>query len=158
MTSRSDPVDRRLGMRPVTAAAAATLRAAAATGVRISLLSNTSPGQDRRRALHTAGLADLFGDRVFQSRELGIGKPDAAIYEHVLSILDVGRDQVLCCGNNLANDVYPAVLLGIRAVLLATGPPSGLPARVTVITDITGLVRLLTGTSPTHTVTTGETR
>ncbi|WP_075897732.1 HAD family hydrolase [Actinomadura sp. CNU-125] len=131
-------------MRPVSPAAEEAIRAAHEAGVVLALLSNTQPGQDRRRALKAAGLDALFGDRVFLSHELNLAKPNPAVYEHVLTDLQARPAQVLMCGNNLEHDILPAAAQGIRAVLVGRAP-GRLPPGATDILSIAELPTLLTG-------------
>ncbi|MEU4827750.1 HAD family hydrolase [Actinomadura sp. NPDC023710] len=146
LTSCGDPVDPVLGMRPVAEAARAAVRELHAAGLVLALVSNTVPGQDRRRALKAAGLDELFADRVYLSHELGLDKTHPGFYPYVLDELDVAPSALLVCGNNIDTDVRAPALLGIRAVLL--GPlaaPAHLPPRARLIARIGDLPRILTG-------------
>lgn len=81
-------------------------------GATTAVLSNTN-------ALHwetqidAERVAGLF-DRRFLSYELGLVKPDAAIFERALTDLDVPADQVLFLDDNQVN-VEAARLVGLRA-------------------------------------------
>ncbi|OLT34375.1 hypothetical protein BJF79_07340 [Actinomadura sp. CNU-125] len=145
LTDPADPVDLDLCMRPVTPAARTSMRAAADAGVTLALLSNTGPGQDRRRALQAAGIADLFGDRVYLSHELGISKPDRVVFEYVLTDLGVDPEQALSVGNNIDNDISPAVQLGMRAVFISRWQLGKCFPGMTWISSIAALPVLLTG-------------
>lgn len=145
LTDATNALDLTLGMRPVTTAAKTAMRAAAETGVTLALLSNTAPGQDRRPALAAAGIDDLFGDRVFLSHEIGVAKPDPAAFEYVLNNLGVDPEETLSVGNNAANDICPAVQLGMRAVLVSRWPLGNRPPGTTWLSSITSLPVLLTG-------------
>lgn len=150
LTSRHDQIDHSLGMRPVSADAEQVIWDLDRAGVTLALVSNTRPGQDRRRALRAARIDGFFGDRVYLSDELGVAKPDRRIWERVLAGLAVDPEQLLYCGNNLAHDIYPAASQGIRTVLLGGAPPRGLPSGATRIASITQLPGLLTGTETDH--------
>lgn len=146
LTSKSDQIDHTLGMRPITADAEQAIWDLDRAGVTLALVSNTTPGKDRRRALQAARIDALFGERVYLSHELGTAKPDQRIWRHVLADLVIVPEQLVYCGNNVALDIYPAAAQGIRAVLLSCAPPPGLPPGATHIASITQLPGLLTGT------------
>ncbi|MGP4029698.1 HAD family hydrolase [Actinomadura sp. 3N407] len=150
LTSGHDQRDHALGMRPVTAEAEQAIWDLDQAGVTLALVSNTQPGQDRRRALEAARVDGAFGDRVYLSDELGLAKPDRRIWLHVLADLEVVPEQLLYCGNNVAYDIYPAAAQNIRAVLLGWAPPRGLPPGATRIASINQLPGLLTGTETAH--------
>jgi haloacid dehalogenase-like hydrolase len=69
--------DPALRQRPIAPDAAAALRDLHALGLRLILVSNTRPQQDRRLALRAAGIANLFAI-TSQSDSLGVTKPDPA--------------------------------------------------------------------------------
>ncbi|WP_243723412.1 HAD family hydrolase [Actinomadura sp. 7K507] len=146
LASNHDAINHTLGMRPVTANAEQVIWDLDQAGVTLALVSNTQPGQDRRRALKAAHIDGCFGDRVYLSSELGVAKPDRRIWEHVLADLAVAPEHLLYCGNNLAHDIYPAAAQGIRTVLLNAAPLGSLPPGATCIAAITQLPGLLTGT------------
>jgi putative hydrolase of the HAD superfamily len=79
---------------------------------RLAALSNTN-------ALHWKRLEGEFGiptlfERVFTSYELGLRKPDPAIYVHTLSALNVRAEDVLFFDDNPAN-IAAARDLGMQA-------------------------------------------
>lgn len=151
LTSSHDEVDPDLGMRPVSAAAQATLRELNAIGVALALVSKTLANQDRRPALTAAGVDAMFGARVYLSHELALDKATPAFFRHVLDDLGIAPGELLICGNNIDTDVRTPTALGISAVLL--GPIScrtRLPPHTTVINQISDLPRILTGRRPVH--------
>jgi putative hydrolase of the HAD superfamily len=78
---------------------------------RVALLSN---GTTRlRRDLHVLDLLDEF-DVVFNTAELGVAKPDPAVFRLVLDALDTTADQT-CFVDDLAENVAGAASVGIRA-------------------------------------------
>jgi FMN phosphatase YigB (HAD superfamily) len=103
-----------------------------ARGVRVVVLSNI--GIDIRPCLDRAGVSDLV-DGVVLSFEVGLVKPDPAIFRHVLEVLDVPGDQTLMVGDSPRDDVG-GVSLGIRTLLLprTAGPIHGLAAVLPLIT------------------------
>ena len=78
-------------------------------GTRIALLSNA--GFDFGDAFRNAPFATLF-EQVFLSAELGLLKPDAAIYRHVAETLGIELDQMVFVDNKQVN-VDGATALGV---------------------------------------------
>ncbi|WP_424216512.1 HAD-IA family hydrolase (plasmid) [Streptomyces sp. BI20] len=91
----------------------ALARAARAAGLRLALLSN-SFGLDPHDPYRHAGVRDLFDVRVL-SEEVGMAKPDPAIYRHTLDLLGLpGRDCVFA--DDRSENLAPAAALGITTV------------------------------------------
>jgi FMN phosphatase YigB (HAD superfamily) len=103
---------------------APTLRELKARGVRTLILSNI--GIDIRGCLDRNGLTSLV-DEVLLSYEVGIVKPDAAIFALALDRLGTTADRTLMVGDSPRDDVGGAVL-GIRTLILprTRGPLHGL--------------------------------
>jgi HAD superfamily hydrolase (TIGR01509 family) len=93
-------------------------------GVRIVVLSNV--GLDIRPLLDRSGVSGLL-DGVVLSFEVGVVKPDPAIFNRALKLLDVPGTQTLMVGDSLRDDVG-GVPLGIRTLILprTDGPVHGL--------------------------------
>lgn len=102
------------------------LRALKSRGVKIVVLSNI--GIDIRGCLDRAGVSDLL-DGVVLSYEVGLVKPDPAIFRHALKLLDAEGGQTLMVGDSARDDVGGASL-GIRTLILprTQGPVHGLSA------------------------------
>ncbi|MCU7730023.1 HAD family hydrolase [Actinoplanes sp. KI2] len=100
------------------------LRALRSRGIRIVVLSNV--GLDIRPLLDRAGVGGLL-DGVLLSFEVGLVKPDPAIYARALDLLDVPGSQTLMVGDSPRDDVG-GVPLQIRTLILprTTGPVHGL--------------------------------
>lgn len=96
-----------------------TLRGA---GVRTALVSNT--GLDPRAALAEMGVLPLL-DGVTLSFEVGLVKPDPAIFEHALTDLGVAAEDALMVGDTWDQDGGGAAL-GMRTLIL---PPTTHPVR-----------------------------
>lgn len=111
--------------------AAPTLRELRSLGVRTAVLSNT--GVDTRPVLERENLIDLI-DVVVQSYELGVVKPDPAIFEHALTALDSPAATTLMVGDH-ARDDAAAAYLGIRCVILprTAGPIHGLRLATAIV-------------------------
>ncbi|MFC6354859.1 HAD family hydrolase [Luethyella okanaganae] len=88
----------------------------AAGGTRLALLSNA--GRDFASFFRFGSLGPLF-EHVFVSGELGLVKPDAAIYEHVLDQLGIVATQMVFVDNRPAN-VRGAEALGITTHLFTS--------------------------------------
>jgi putative hydrolase of the HAD superfamily len=69
----------------------------------------------QREKLAASGLNDYF-EAVVVSADLGIAKPDAAVFEHALSQLDVGSDHAVMVGDSISKDVDGAIAAGLGAV------------------------------------------
>jgi FMN phosphatase YigB (HAD superfamily) len=61
---------------------------------------------------------------VVVSADLGVAKPDAAVFEHALEQLDIDRADAVMIGDSIAKDVDGALAAGLRAVWVnRTGQP-----------------------------------
>jgi putative hydrolase of the HAD superfamily len=89
--------------------------------VRLALVTNGASDLQRRK-LAVAGLEEHF-DVVVASCDLGIGKPDAAIFEAALDALGVGASDAVMVGNDRERDVEGAAAAGIRAFWIQHGRP-----------------------------------
>jgi HAD superfamily hydrolase (TIGR01509 family) len=100
------------------------LRELKSRGVRIVVLSNIS--LDIRPVLDRAGISGLL-DGVVLSFEVGLVKPDPAIYAHALEVLGVPGVQTLMVGDSPRDDIG-GVALKIRTLILprTDGPAHGL--------------------------------
>jgi len=86
---------------------------------RIFLLSNTNAIHFEKYTgefyeKYGIPMVDLF-DRVFVSHEIGIHKPDAGIYTHVLENANIKASETLLIDDTLAN-IEAAALLGISGI------------------------------------------
>lgn len=117
-------------------------------------------GADRRLALVTNGAACLQREKlaasgleghfdvVVISAEVGVAKPDAAIFEHVLRRMEA--DRAVMVGDSLARDVEGALAAGLGAVWLnrdgdeeAAGRPE--VTRISTLAELPGALRALDG-------------
>ncbi|GLY04743.1 MULTISPECIES: HAD-IA family hydrolase [Actinoplanes] len=96
------------------------LRELRSRGIRVVVLSNI--GLDIRPLLDRAGVSGLV-DGVVLSFEVGLVKPDPAIFGRALELLGVPGDQTLMVGDSPRDDVG-GVPLRIRTLIL---PPTGGP-------------------------------
>jgi len=118
--------------------AAPTLRALAARGYTLGVISNSHRCLDAFRE-HFA-LSGLIHASV-SSFEHGYLKPHRSIFDEALSRANVTADSALMVGDSLKADVQGALAAGMRAVLLRRSgeTPDGLPAGVPVIRALTEL-------------------
>jgi FMN phosphatase YigB (HAD superfamily) len=96
------------------------LRTLASRGLRLGIVSNVhvTPARVLRRRLDEVGLLGFF-EAVCFSDEVGVYKPDPAIFRQTLARLgDPGPDRVVHVGDSRAFDVAPAKRLGMTAVRL----------------------------------------
>ena len=98
--------------------AAPTLADLKRLGFRLGVIANQNPGTAQRLA--NWDLLRYF-DVVAASAELGIAKPDPAIFRWALDRAGCEPDQALMVGDRLDNDVAPAKGLGFRTVRLLRG-------------------------------------
>jgi len=87
-------------------------------GYKIGIIANQSPGTAER--LEQWGLLQYI-DMVAASAELGIAKPDPAIYEKAFEMAGCTAEEAVMIGDRLDNDIVPAKKLGMRAVWVKQG-------------------------------------
>ena len=109
------------------------LAALASAGTAIAVVTNGGAAQ--RDKLERTGVADLV-KVMFVSSELGIAKPDPAIFARAHAWANVQPWACLVAGDDPANDIAPAASLGMRTAWVARGR------------------RWLGGTAPTYTLAT----
>jgi putative hydrolase of the HAD superfamily len=91
----------------------------------LALVTNGAPAIQREK-IDAVSIEDYF-QRIVISGEIGIGKPDPAIFQAALDGLDVSPEQTVMVGNSLHRDIAGAQAVGIRAVWLnrAADTPAG---------------------------------
>lgn len=122
-----------------TSGAAATLAELQGLGLRLAVVSNFDT--TLRRVLAAAGLARHV-DVVLSTAELGIRKPDPAVYAEAARRLDSVPGRVLHVGDDPIGDVDAALAAGYRAAVLVDGHP-GPAARRPRIAALPELLALL---------------
>jgi len=116
------------------------LRAARAAGIRLVVVSNWDVSL--HDALAATGLAPLL-DGVVTSAELGVAKPDPAIFARGLALAGVDAADALHVGDDLDADVAGARAAGIAVRLVArdgAAVPGGV-ATVASLAELPGLDR-----------------
>ncbi len=118
----------------------AALAALRAEGWRLVVVSNWDVSLHERLA--ETGIAPLV-DAAVASAELGVAKPDAAIFRHALRVAGAPAEGSWHAGDSVEADVEGARAAGLRPVLVARdGEPA--PAGVPAIATLTELPAVLT--------------
>lgn len=86
-----------------------------AAGIRMAAVSNSDGGA--RHSLERAGLLDLF-EFVVDSHEVGVEKPDPAIFRIALDRLGLPADQVWHVGDSYFHDIGGARAAGLAEAVL----------------------------------------
>jgi putative hydrolase of the HAD superfamily len=103
-------------------------------GVLLALVTNGDRTQQRRK-VQQYDLARFF-DAILIEGEFGTGKPDEAVYRHVLDALGVTAKEAWMVGDNLEWDVHAPQRLGMRGVWVdaqGQGLPESPPTRPDLI-------------------------
>ena len=98
--------------------AAATLKELKAHGYHIGIIANQAAGSADR--LDAWGLLEYI-DVVAASAELGVSKPDRAIFERAFELADCAPNEATMIGDRLDNDIIPAAELGMVTVWIPNG-------------------------------------
>jgi putative hydrolase of the HAD superfamily len=91
--------------------------------VRLALVTNGASDLQRRK-LAVSGLKEHF-DVVVASCDVGVGKPDPAIFEAALDGLGVSAAEAVMVGNDRERDVEGAASAGIRSLWIQHGSTNG---------------------------------
>ncbi|MEF3352712.1 HAD family hydrolase [Paenibacillus sp. GYB006] len=83
--------------------------------VKLLLLTNGCPSLQQEKLDGVPDLVPYF-DHIVISGKFGKGKPDASIFHHALSQLDVSAEEALMVGDKLTTDIKGALSAGIKAV------------------------------------------
>jgi putative hydrolase of the HAD superfamily len=105
--------------RQTTYAHAGDVLAHLRTHVRLALVTNGTSDLQRRK-LALSGLTEHF-DVVVASCDIGVGKPDPAIFATALEALGVAPDEAVMVGNDLDRDIAGATAAGIRSLWIQHG-------------------------------------
>lgn len=98
--------------------AADTLRDLREQGYQLGIIANQSFGTAQR--LEAWGLRNWF-DVIAASAELGVSKPDRAIFEEALSMAGCRPEDAIMVGDRLDNDIIPAKAVGMTTVWIRNG-------------------------------------
>ena len=83
----------------------------------LGLITN-GPSDEQREKLRRSELEPYF-QSVTISGDLGVAKPEAAIFEHALASLAVAAEESVYIGNNFAGDIVGACEAGMDAIWMA---------------------------------------
>jgi putative hydrolase of the HAD superfamily len=97
--------------------------------------------------LAETGLAPLV-DAAVASAELGVAKPERAIFAHALALVDARAAASWHVGDSLDADVAGALAAGLRPVLVARAGARAAPDGVPVLDDLGGLPALVAAGAP----------
>jgi len=106
----------------------------------------------QREKLAASGLGGYF-DAVVVSEDLGMAKPEAAVFEHALSMIGADREQAVMIGDSLSKDVDGALAAGLQAIWLNREPGRTSGGRqdlieIATLRELPEAVSLLTGWTP----------
>lgn len=87
-------------------------------GYKIGVIANQSPGIAGR--LEKWGLLKCI-DVVAASAELGVVKPDRAIFDKAFEMAECTAQEAVMIGDRLDNDISPAKKLGMKAIWIRQG-------------------------------------
>jgi HAD superfamily hydrolase (TIGR01549 family) len=91
-------------------------------------LAGNQPSKVREK-LEKTGLLKFFRSNVV-SDDIGLHKPDTRFFLEICRRIDVGPENCCMIGDRMDNDIFPANILGMRTILLDTGPHRYQRARV----------------------------
>ncbi|MGO0060613.1 HAD family hydrolase [Brevibacillus fluminis] len=80
---------------------------------KLLLLTNGSPDLQQEKLAGVPSLAGYF-DHIIISGDFGRGKPDASIFEHAMSLLDITAEEGVMIGDKLTTDILGANTVGMR--------------------------------------------
>ena len=87
-------------------------------GYKIGVIANQSPGTTTR--LEKWGFLKYI-DVVAASAELGVAKPDRAIFDRAFEMAGCTAQEAVMIGDRLDNDICPAKKLGMKAIWIRQG-------------------------------------
>ncbi|MBQ7491741.1 MAG: HAD family hydrolase [Clostridia bacterium] len=123
-----------------------TLRNLKSRGYRLGVIANQAPGLSER--LKAWGLDEFF-DVVVSSSEVGVSKPDRAIFARALSLAECHPEQAVMIGDRPDNDLVPAKALGMGTVWVRQGlaalMPEDCPAADCAIPDLAAVAEIFPG-------------
>ena len=98
----------------------------------------------QREKLAGSGLSEDDFDVVVISGDLGVGKPEPAIFVHTLSQLGVTADRAVMIGDSMERDIDGAAALGIRGIWLnrdgAAAPSANGHLQISTLADVAGAI------------------
>ena len=84
----------------------------------MGIIANQLPGLEER--LKDFGILDYFS-AIFSSADLGLAKPDPAIFRLALQKTNCLPQQAIMIGDRLDNDIVPARRIGMKTIWIKQG-------------------------------------
>ena len=106
------------------------------------LLTNGAPSLQNLKLEITPELVPYFNHIVI-SGDFGRGKPDASIFEHVMEVAGVTKDDGIMVGDNLMTDILGSSRVGMRNVWINRENKVVDPSVVVPTFEVTSLTELL---------------
>lgn len=119
----------------------------AGLGYRLALISNADEDDPVIEALFSADL-DVEFETVVTSQSSGAYKPSAQIFQRVLQKLELDPREVVLVGDSPASDIMGAQGVGMNTIWVNRKGiefPAGYPEPDAEVSDLKGLLELLTG-------------
>lgn len=91
----------------------------------LGMITNGIPDVQRVK-IDATGIAPLF-DAIVVSGELGVGKPEPAIYQHALDLLGATAGETIMVGDSFRRDVLGSQAHSLRGVWISMGRPQPEP-------------------------------
>ncbi len=110
-------------------------------GLRLGVITNSEAAHQRRK-LGRVGLRDAF-DVVVISGEVGVSKPEPAIFEHACAAIDVAAGEALHVGDRLDLDALGARDAGLSGVWLDRPGVAAGESQVPVVRSLAELPALI---------------
>ena len=85
---------------------------------KLGIIANQLPGLEER--LKDFGILDYFS-AIFSSADLGLAKPDSAIFRLALQKTNCLPQQAIMIGDRLDNDIAPAKRIGMKTIWIKQG-------------------------------------
>ncbi|KAB7704773.1 HAD-IA family hydrolase [Bacillus aerolatus] len=89
-------------------------------GVRLLLLTNGAPSLQLEKLTMIPELPSYF-EHIVISGNFGFGKPDPAIFDHALKLMDLTPEAVIMAGDNLGTDILGATRVGMDSIFIDHG-------------------------------------
>ncbi len=122
------------------------LKALSAAGMRIGAVTNNpKPAHLLAAEMRRQGLPDVF-ETIVSSWDCGWRKPHEIPFQTALRALGVAPEEAAHVGDSIANDVEPALALGMKAILRSTDefpPTNGTELRYHTIISLSELPEIL---------------
>lgn len=110
--------------------------------VKTGLITNAYNAEEQSERIKNSGLAGYF-DLIVIAGDIGIYKPDAAIFLHALTHLDVSADKTLYIGDSVTYDITGAKSAGMKTVLFSKHIKGNSKVADYIVKDIAEMQKLL---------------